>query len=103
MNSTMGDSRDELNVLDRVNKLVRGLSSWKILLALAANKGSSTSYEIVDATCTSFNQQSAMYLIDMGMATRMKSGSSHIDPFKYTITPYGIQILDRIKYGDSIK
>ena len=103
MSDTRQSSRVFLMILDRVNNVGITIPCWRVLLALSANKGSSKSIDIYNATCVTFSFDVASPMMEMGMFTREKQGTGAFDGFLYSITQYGIQVLDYIESGEPIK
>jgi len=88
-----------LTIYDRVTKAGLNVPQYKILLALSANKGRSTSGEISQATGTAFNWHVGVHLQFSKMLDRHRSDKGVSSTYLYFITGYGERVLDYISSG----
>jgi len=88
-----------LTIYDRVTKAGLNVPQYKILLALSANTGRSTSGHISKATGTAFNWHVASHLHDSKMLERERTSIGLSVSYLYAITAYGERVLDFISSG----
>ena len=88
-----------LTIYDRVTKAGLNVPQYKILLALAANTGRSTSRHIAQATGTAFNWHVVTPLHDSKMLERERVDQGKAVAYFYNVTAYGERVLDYISSG----
>ncbi len=99
MSNTQASSRIMLTIYDRATKAGLNVPQYKILLALAAYTGQSTSGHISQATGTAFNWHVASHLHDSKMLERERATTGNSVTYLYAITSYGERVLDYISSG----
>ena len=99
MSNTQAASRIMLTIYDRATKAGLNVPQYKILLALSANTGQSTSGHISQATGTAFNWHVARAMHDSKMIERERMTNGGSVAYQYTIAAYGERVLDYITSG----
>ena len=99
MSNTQASSRIMLTIYDRITKAGLNVPQYKILLALSANTGQSTSGHIAQATGTAFNWHVARAMHDSKMVERSLEINGKKATYNYKATEYGERVLDYITSG----